>query len=228
VAPILIDLRMGESVSGLRVSNSDTTEPVSVQARLVRWRQESGEDVYMPAEAVVASPPVSRVAPGAENLIRIVRTAQTPVVGEESYRLLIDQLPEPGAQAAGTINILIRHSVPVFFSGTDTAPAQAQWHITRAVNAGPDATPQAGWRVTVNNRGDQRLRLADLRLQDANGRVAGQRPGLVGYVLGHSTMAFFVAAEANAANTATTSALRVSAQSEAGEMETALLPVATP
>jgi len=225
VSPTLIDLHAGESVSGLRVHNGDESEPVNVQARLVRWQQQAGVDVHTPTEAVVVSPPVSRVAPGAENLIRVIRTDQTPVVGEESYRLLIDQLPNPGTQTAGTISILIRHAVPVFFAAANASPAQAQWQIARATRTDPDAPAQAGWRVTVHNSGDKRLRLANLTLQDSNDRVTGEHPGLLGYVLGHSTMTFFIAARAN---TATASALRLSAQSETGEIKTPVLPVATP
>jgi len=225
VSPTLIDVHAGESVAGLRVHNGDDSEPVNVQARLVRWQQEAGADVYTPTEAVVVSPPVSRVAPGAENLIRVIRTDQTPVVGEESYRLLIDQLPDPGAEAAGTVSILIRHAVPVFFAAANATPAQAQWQIARATRTDPDASAQAGWRMTVHNSGDKRLRLANLNLQDSNDRVAGEHSGLLGYVLGHSSMTFFIAAQAN---TTTASALRVSAQSETGEIQTPMLPVATP
>jgi len=223
VSPTLIDLAAGESTSGLRVQNSDAVQPVSVQARILRWQQTpEGEDVYSAADAVVASPPVARIQPGAENLIRIVRIDKTPPQGEESYRLLIDELPDPAQQRAGAVSILIRHSVPVFFSQAGTTPAQVQWRIEPA---GQDTG--RGWRVTAENIGDKRIRLSDMRLTDAHGTQIAERQGLVGYVLGHSTVRFFLATSASGKAPLPT-ALRLAAQSELGLIETDVLPVMTP
>jgi len=220
VSPTLLEAKAGESVLGVRVRNGDAAKPVSVQVRVVRWRQDETGDVYAPAEGVVASPPVTRILPRSENLIRIVRTATHPLAGEESYRLLVDQLPDPDGQAAGTVSMLIRHSVPVFFSRPDAAAAQPQWQITRV-----SQEDGGGWRVTVDNTGDKRLRLAELVLLDANGTRLGERQGLVGYVLGRSRREFVVAADAGGV---AATALRLSVQGEAGRLETELLPVVSP
>jgi len=241
VSPTLVEVNRGESMSGLRVRNGesgDGARAVSVQARVVRWRQDETGNVYEPATEVVASPPVTRIAPGAENLIRIVRTATHPVAGEESYRLLLDQLPEPDtAQAGGVVSILIRHSVPVFFAAPAAAPAQPQWQIERLPSPPTPLPvgegrriPDGGWRVTVTNTGDKRLRLANLALFDAGGVLVAGRQGLVGYVLGGSRRVFEVKAVENAAENAAVSApaLRLSVQVEAGPLETELLPVVFP
>jgi len=53
--------------------------------------------------------------PGGENVIRIVRVASTPVTARESYRVLVDQLPDPKAAKAGVVSILVRHAIPLFF-----------------------------------------------------------------------------------------------------------------
>jgi len=223
VSPILLDVGAGESVSGIRVNNSggDDAQAVSVQVRLLRWQQDDTGDVYAPAEAVVASPPMTRIAPGAEHLVRIVRSAAQPVVGEESYRLLLDQLPEPGEPQVGMVNMLIRHSVPVFFAAPNATPAQPQWRIARATHEGQD-----GWQVTVENHGDKRLRLVGLELHGEDGALVAQREGLVGYVLGHARMGFFVAATPEGAGSSGASPLRVSVHSEQGLIESGSLPVA--
>jgi len=223
VAPTLLDIKRGESVSGLRVRNGDAGKPVSVQVRVVRWRQDASGNVYEPAEGVVASPPVTRIAPGAENLIRIVRTAKEPVAGEESYRVLVDELPDPDAAQAGVVSVLIRQSVPLFFSSPKATPAQPQWQVARA----EPTENRNGWRVTVANTGDKRLRLADLVLLDANGTQVAARAGLVGYVLGHASQEFVVQAAQGTPDTSP-AALRVVVQSETASIETALLPVVSP
>jgi len=219
VAPTLIDIKRGESVSGLRVRNGDAGKPVSVQVRVLRWHQDASGNVYEPAEGVVASPPVTRILPGAENLIRIVRTSGQPVAGEESYRLLVDELPDPDQPQTGVVSMLIRHSVPVFFSQPGAAPAQPQWRIAQA--------GKGVWRVTVANAGDKRLRLADLVLLDASGTRVAAQPGLVGYVLGRTSQNFVVRGEGDTAPSSP-AALRISVQSEAASLETGLLPVVFP
>jgi len=226
VSPTLIDVKAG-AVSGVRVRNGDTDTPVNVQARLLRWRQEGGDDVYTPAEGVAASPPLTRIAPGSEHLIRIVRTAAHPVAGEESYRLLVDELPVSGQAQAGVINMLIRHSVPVFFSTQNAAPAQPQWRIARAQQEGEGGTI-SGWQVSVSNLGDKRLRLANLQLYDDNDTLVAQRDGLVGYVLGRSRMDFFIADKDTEVPVSAATALRLSAQSEHGSIDTGLLSVTSP
>jgi len=46
--------------------------------------------------------------------------------------------------------------------------------------------------ITANNAGDERLRIASLRLRDTAGSTVGFGDGLVGYVLGKSSMRFIV------------------------------------
>jgi fimbrial chaperone protein len=67
-----------------------------------------------------------KVAPGTDYTVRIVRTAKGPVAGEESYRLLIDQLPEPKDRKANQVSLVIRHSIPVFFRGGRCTSSRAQ------------------------------------------------------------------------------------------------------
>jgi len=197
ISPTLIEVKAG-AVSGLRVRNGDAEQPVSVQARVLRWRQDESGD-----------------------------TAKYPVAGEEGYRLLVDELPEPGAAQEGVINMLVQHSVPVFFAAPGAAPAQPQWQIERAQQDG-GAGNVHGWRIKVNNLGDKRLRLANLHLYDSNGALVAQRQGLVGYVLGRASMGFFVPAEAQDAAVSAASALRLSVQSEHGSIDTGLIPVVSP
>lgn len=113
VAPVLLDVQSGQTGTTLTVSNDDKT-PIRVQVRVYLWTQKGGNDVLTPTKAVVASPPIGVLKPGAENLVRIVRVATTPVAARESYRVLVDQLPDP-KQQAGVVSILVRHAIPLYF-----------------------------------------------------------------------------------------------------------------
>jgi fimbrial chaperone protein len=113
VAPVLLDVASGQPGTTLRVSN-DGKVPIRVQVRVYLWTRKGNDDVLSPTKAVVASPPIGVLKPGAENLVRIVRVATTPVTARESYRELVDQLPDPKRQA-GVVSILVRHAIPLFF-----------------------------------------------------------------------------------------------------------------
>jgi fimbrial chaperone protein len=113
VAPI--SLRLGKEQGTVRVWNDDRSA-VQVQVRVFRWTVVDGRDVLEPTQDVVASPPMTTLSPGGENLIRVVRVSSHPLGKAETYRLLIDELPNLHKQRAGTVNVLVRHAIPVTFS----------------------------------------------------------------------------------------------------------------
>lgn len=115
VAPIGLKLSAPQQAGVIRVWN-DGRSPIQVQVRVFRWTVVGGKDVLTPTQDVVASPPMATLSPGVENLIRVVRVSGRPIAGKEGYRLIVDELPNPAEQRAGTINVLVRHAIPVVFS----------------------------------------------------------------------------------------------------------------
>jgi len=115
VAPIGLKLSAQEPSGTIRTWN-DGNAPMQVQIRVFRWTVENGEDVLTPTRDVVASPPMATLLPGAENLVRVVRVSGGPIKDKEAYRLIVDELPNPANQRAGTVNVLVRHAIPVVFS----------------------------------------------------------------------------------------------------------------
>lgn len=114
VAPINLDVKTGTTSTTLRVWNTEKT-PVRIQVRVFRSTHTGSKDTLTPTTDVVASPPLGLLKPGGENLIRIVRVATTPVGPHETYRVLVDQLPDPAAHKAGVVNVLVRHAIPLRF-----------------------------------------------------------------------------------------------------------------
>ena len=203
VAPVLIDLSAPTAASSIRIWN-DAPQAINVQTRIFRWSQKNGVDVYTPATDVVASPPITKLKPGGENMVRIVRTSKKSVQSEESYRLLVDELPNAGGRKAGTVVLVVRHSIPVFFSRPDAAEATTRWQVT--AKAG-------GYQLTAVNSGARRLKISNLSLSAGSKSVA-QRDGLIGYVLGKSTVSWFIPAQGG--KRASGSSLTITADSEAG------------
>jgi fimbrial chaperone protein len=160
---------------------NDQDSEVTIQTRVLRWSQTAGKETLEATTDVVASPPAIALAPGADYVVRVVRVSKQPVRGEESYRVIIDQLPNARRQQARAVNLLIRQSIPVFFRGGELNPPNVSWSMGS----------EAGKLVLVaNNTGDERMRIASLRLKDASGNTIFFGNGLVGYSLGRSSMSW--------------------------------------
>jgi fimbrial chaperone protein len=180
VSPTLIDQAAPVNTAAVRL-RTPGKEPVRIQVRVFRWTQIDGKDHLEPTRDVVASPPMLKVAPGADYTVRVVRTVKQPAGGEESYRLLVDQLPEPKDRRANRVNLVIRQSIPVFFrNGEEQAPA-ISWTVAKT---------KRGAVLTARNDGDRRLKLTDLTVKTASGNVLRRIDGLAGYVLGRATMSW--------------------------------------
>lgn len=151
---------------------------MTVQARVLRWKQEGGKESLVRTGDVVVSPPMTRLAPGAQQTIRVVRTSRARVSGEEAYRVLIDEVPDQSRRKAGTVAFATRLRIPVFFVEAGAKLPDVRWSIRRSGN---------GAVLEARNVGQVRLRLADLRLTNGGSTVA-RHNGLFGYVLGGSIM----------------------------------------
>ncbi|SDR61430.1 fimbrial chaperone protein [Rhizobiales bacterium GAS191] len=177
VAPVIIDVAAPGAAATITLRNSGNA-PLAAQLRIYRWTQDGGEERLDSTEDVVVSPPAVELRPQQDYVVRIVRITKQPVMGEESYRLLVDELPDP-LQTSG-VQLVMRHSLPVFFDGPGASPAEPVWTLARSSN---------GLTLSVANHGDRRIRLSALSVGEG-GHAVSFGGGLVGYALGRSTMRF--------------------------------------
>jgi fimbrial chaperone protein len=204
VEPVLLEMNAPSVAGSLTIQNEDKVE-VSVQTRILRWSQADGKETLEPTSDVVASPPTIKLAPQAENIVRVVRVSKQPVIGEESYRVIVDQLPNLRARQNNTINILVRQSIPVFFRAAELAPPSVSWSYRH----------EAGKLVIyARNSGEERLRIANLRIDDGAGHSLNFGNGLAGYALGRSTMSWIFNSAPN--NFGLSGSASITAQSDKG------------
>jgi fimbrial chaperone protein len=180
VEPVLMEIQAPSATSSVKLSNNGA-EPITAQIRVFRWSQVNGRDRLEPTNDVVASPPVVQLGPNGKNLVRVVRVSKAPVAVEESYRLLIDQLPNRAGNGGKNVNLLIRQSIPVFFRPTGTRPANISWWV---------ATKGGQLFIMGQNQGGSRARIAGLEIRNSKGKKISLGNGLVGYVLNRSTVVF--------------------------------------
>lgn len=184
VQPVTVEPLAGARSASLTLIN-DEQKPVRVQIRIFRWSQERGQDRMTPTQEVVASPPFATLSPGQHGLVRIVHTGKAKIQGEQAYRVVVDEVPDAAETRPGTVNLVLRQSIPVFFSDTPQRVSVVDWSLNH--------DGRQAWLVG-NNRGGRRLRLSDVTIEDHD-EVVHHQAGLVGYILAGETMRWPIQAE---------------------------------
>lgn len=185
VGPTSVTLQARQNADGLTLSNTGTT-PLHAQVRVFRWTQQDGEDKLEPTKDIAVSPPMLVVAPGAQQLVRVIRLQPPPADTETSYRVIVDELPVAVANGAAIeakvedakpgLQFVLQYSVPVFLMPQGEA-AIAPVLQSRLVQQGQDNF------IEIGNSGKLHAQIADLTFVDAKGERHKMAPGLSGYVL---------------------------------------------
>ncbi|MDB5546414.1 MAG: gram-negative pili assembly chaperone, N-terminal domain protein [Hyphomicrobiales bacterium] len=196
VSPIRADVMEPGNSTSFTIKN-DAARTVNIQVRIFKWSLANGADDYAETDDVVATPPVAAVPQGASATVRIVRTSRAPVKGEESYRLVVDEIPDANRVRNLGVNVALRYTIPVFFLSGEAAQPRLTWTVRS----------EKGKRMLVaTNAGDKHLRISALKVGSTN-----VVPGLAGYVLGHSSKKWELPGGASGAISAESDAGRINA-----------------
>lgn len=169
VAPTLVELAPGATAGRMTVTNTGDA-PVAAQVRVFAWSQAEGEDRMAATSDVAISPAIMQIAPGASQVVRLVREGPAPQSRDGSYRLVVDELPTPGETAQTGIQLRLRFVVPVYLRAAKAAPPVLQCQVHAAF-------------LACSNGGGQAAQLGASRLIDGHGHAMPLTPGLFGYVL---------------------------------------------
>lgn len=176
VTPTTLTLQARQNADGLWLSNTGK-QPINAQVRVFRWVQENGSERFDATQALAISPPMLELAPGGRQLVRVIRLGAPPQgANEESYRVIIDELPVDAQTQAPGLQFVLRYSLPVFLAPAGTTPPT---HDLRARLVIENEKPV----LDVANRGGEHAQLADVGFVDATGQRHALAEGLLGYVL---------------------------------------------
>ena len=161
VSPVRVELKPGALSDTLTVVNH-ASERLRVQVRLMAWTQdEQGADVYSESGDIIYFPRQMEMDGEARRLIRI--GAKTPGgATERTYRLFIEEQPEPSAQASRSAEVAVyfRFGVPVF---VPPAVAKPQAEV------GQPTLDKGKLSVQLRNTGNQHVRVLKLVVSDGAG-----------------------------------------------------------
>lgn len=184
VAPTGIEFLPSSSpAQGLWLTNTGD-QPLHAQVRVFHWTQADGKDVLTRTQALAASPPMLTLAPGAQQMVRVIRLGAQNASSEDAYRLLVDELPQPDQQKQTGVRYVLRYSIPVFIEPANpldaaTIAASLRWSLARE---------GTGIALQVQNTGPVHAQLSDVSLLPPGGAPIAVSAGLLGYVLPGMTM----------------------------------------
>jgi len=155
VSPTRLELVPGRPAAALTVTNSGDA-PLLLQVETFAWRAGTATSELEPTRAILAVPPMLELAPGERAVVRVARRSTAPPEIEETYRVLVTEVPREDS-AAGGVRLALRMSLPVFVTPPG-ARAEPRWSIER--DAG-------GPSLVVANLGRAHLHVRRLELLGA-------------------------------------------------------------
>lgn len=173
VSPVRAELDAARPIASFVVRNQANVETV-VQVDVNAWRQQDGADVLEPTGALIATPPIATIPPGGQQVVRVGLKHPATGATEQSFRVLLQEVPPPPPPGFQGMRMALRMSIPVFvLPATPGKPALA-WRAKRVADG--------SLAVAVANSGTAHAQVTSLQVTAADGKPLVPTP-LSGYVL---------------------------------------------
>lgn len=185
LSPVSVEILNDQSASSISLYNQ-SNESTDLQVRVFEWRQNAGQDQLIPTDEIAVSPPFLKLQPNDSYNLRVVRINPAPVSGEQTYRIIIDELPKPidNRKADQGINVLLRSSLPLFVVNKD-AITKLTWSIQQEQNNSS---------LMISNVGNRHALLNNLTLVDVteNKSYAIKVNTVNGYILAEQARSYSI------------------------------------
>ncbi|MGK7248113.1 fimbrial biogenesis chaperone [Acinetobacter oleivorans] len=188
LSPVSVEILNDQSASSISLYNQ-SNESSDLQVRVFEWRQNAGQDQLIPTDEIAVSPPFLKLQPNDSYNLRVVRINPAPISGEQTYRIIIDELPKPidNRKVDQGVNVLLRSSLPLFVVNKD-AITKLTWSIQQEQNNSS---------LIINNVGNRHALLSNLTLVDttANKSYAIKVNTVNGYILAGKARNFNISSD---------------------------------
>jgi len=170
LSPLGLAIGANELSGSVVVTNSGPDEIV-IQARPYAWSQ-SGKESRADTRDLIMNPPIFKLAPGEQQLVRVASRTAPLAEAERAYRVVFREVPLSATNPQPGFRITVAMDIPVYIEPLKPANASVTWRVERSSLIG-------------ENAGGRRLRLRNVQLMDGE-KVVHTLPGLV--VLAHSRL----------------------------------------
>ena len=209
VNPIRIEMSKGVTNAVITVRN-DGEESVVVQSSVMAWTQDKGQDVYSATQEALITPPVTTIAPGAQQILRVGLRRPADPRSELAFRVFLQEVPPPPKPGFTGLQVALRVGIPVFVAPIAPTPRKLDWSARIGANG--------AIQLAAQNSGSAHVQVTDfeLRLADASEPLAHE--STLTYVLAGERHEWTLATPAERMKSATE--LRLKAFTDAGEVDT--------
>ena len=192
VSPISVSIAPQERAQELWLTNT-SSQPIRAQTRVLAWTQNQNKDEMSPTKDIVVSPAITEIQAGARQLIRVIKVKNTSLDQEQTFRLLVDELPNPTASTERLgLQLLLQYSIPVFVSSTqDLVRKNGITSLDEIQSSYQNQT------LTITNNANSHIRISKLNYINPNGESISLNSGLLGYVLAHQAMSWKIPEQPN-------------------------------
>lgn len=171
----------GKTRSGTVVLENQSDDALMVQTTMNSWsQQDGGDDLIVPTEDLVVSPPIFTVKAKSKQVIRVGNLKKPDASREASYRLYIDEVPPPRKPGDTGVVVAVRMSLPVFVAPSAVkAQSDLRWK----------AVPADAKSISLNfsNAGSAHIQVTGIRVSLPDGTTLAAIPSTMVYILpGHT------------------------------------------
>jgi len=188
VSPLRVDLKAAHRLEVLTVTNS-ADAPLAVQLRLVSWSQDNGEDQYVDTQDLLATPPIFRIAPHGQQIIRVALRHDPDPSRETDYRVFVTEIPQPPSQDFSGMQLALRMSLPIFVAPAVLEHPELHWSA--------QWSSDGALRITASNTGNAHVKVTDFDVRFAGSGQPSQVK-VTRYVLPGSSVSWTVKPDAEA------------------------------
>lgn len=174
VNPVRVELSARQLHSTLQIANSGD-EKLTVQVHPMCWGRGGNDESLEDTDDVIVNPPIFTIAPHQTQFVRLGLRQFKASSAEQTYRLILEEVPPPLAPGFNGLRTLLRISIPVFVAPPQSAQPLLTWEIKKAADQGTV--------LSVQNRGNGHIQLKQIAVSRApNGEPIFTRTNAV-YVL---------------------------------------------
>jgi fimbrial chaperone protein len=174
ISPMRLDLSDASTTAALTVRN-DADVAVVVQADALLWEHADGLDKLTASRELLVSPVVFTLPPKGSQLVRVALRRSADATRELSYRLTLQEVPQPVSPDFNGLNVTLRLSLPVFVAPHEHAEPKLEWSA-RSDDAGELV-------FTAANSGSAHARILNFSVGTLDGSTVVFSQAAAAYVL---------------------------------------------
>ncbi|MDX2220770.1 MAG: fimbria/pilus periplasmic chaperone [Burkholderiales bacterium] len=208
VSPVRIELTPTAPTAAITVRNESATEAVVIQSRPVNWTQQDGKDVYVPSTALIATPPIFTLQPGATQTVRVGLRKAEPGDIQQTFRIYLTEVPPPPKPGFQGLQVSLNIGIPIFIAPKTRTGGEPVW---RAM-VGADGRLE----VSATNPANTHVQVLEFNLQDGGDSPVAttQEPR---YILAGQTVTWRLPT-----TRAPATSLRVKGRTDSGDVDAAV------